>query len=301
MVDMTNILSKVSFFLAILLLSSCNSDPERFDIQGHRGARGLMPENSIPGFLKAIKLGVTTLEMDVVVTKDSVLVVSHEPYFSNEFCQDTLGNRIGNDNGTNLYEMTYAEILKYDCGSIDHPRFPDQRKISTTKSKLIDVLDTVSGFSSQRNSALVNFNIELKTKIATDDIFHPKPHIFSEMVFDLLADLDLLDRTTIQSFDFRTLQYFQKHHPEVKLALLIENNFPWKQNIDSLGFGPDVYSCNYQLLSRTVVREMQKNNIDVIPWTVNDVTDMKELINWGVDGIITDYPDRLIDLTRSNK
>lgn len=298
---MTNILLRVSFFLTILFLSSCRPESKRIDIQGHRGARGLMPENSIPGFIKAVELGVTTLEMDLAVTKDSILVVSHEPYFSEEYCQDTLGRRIVKDTRSNLYTMTYAEILEHDCGSISHPRFPDQQKMTTRKPKLIEVLDTVSRFSAQRDQTLVNFNIELKTKVSTDDIFHPRPEIFSELLFAVLSNSGLLNRTTVQSFDFRTLQYFNKHYPEVKLALLIENDLPWKRNIDSLGFIPDVYSCDYQLLSRTVIRELQENSIEVIPWTVNEVSSMQELIAWGVDGIITDYPDRLVELTKPNK
>ena len=116
------------------LIISCGSDEEQkaLDLQGHRGARGLMPENTIAGFIKAVDLGVTTLELDLSVTGDSQLIVSHEPYFSPEFCADTLGNRIKEDSIINLYQLSYEEIKQFDCGSLAHPRFPDQEKFSVT-------------------------------------------------------------------------------------------------------------------------------------------------------------------------
>jgi glycerophosphoryl diester phosphodiesterase len=266
------------------------------DIQGHRGARGLIPENTIPGFIKAIDLGVNTLEMDLSVTSDSVLILSHDPYFSSEFCLDTTGTRIEEENRTNIYQLTYEEITKYDCGSILHQRFPQQLKISVSKPRLSDVIDTVESYLKEKNLPLVNFNIELKTTLETDNVFHPTPEIFSDLVFEELTKKGILGRTIIQSFDFRTLQYFKRNYPEVELALLIENNLAWEENIDSLGFIPEVYSCEYELLSPLVIQELKKLGIAVIPWTVNDANSMQELIDWGVDGIITDYPDKAIEL-----
>ncbi len=287
----------LAFCVSHVLLFSCKQEPNKpIDIQGHRGARGLMPENSIPGFIKAVKLGVNTLEMDLSVTKDSVLVVSHEPYFSHDFCQDTTGERISKDRKTNIYQMRYAEIVQYDCGSIPHPRFPGQEKISVYKPKLTTVLDTVERFAKSNELPEINYNIELKTTLETDDIYHPTPEVFSEIVFSEIKDAGILNRTTIQSFDFRTLQYFDENYPEVKLALLIANELPWQENIDSLGFTPEIYSCYYQLLSREIIEELQQNGMYVIPWTINETSDMKNLIDWGVDGIITDYPDRLVKL-----
>lgn len=260
-----------------------------------------MPENSIPGFLKAIDLGVTTLEMDLSFTADSILVLSHEPYFSSEICEDTVGNRISERSRGNLYQMRYDEIVKYDCGSLPHPRFPDQMKIQVFKPRFTDVLDTVDWYVTANSISPVHFNIELKTRVETDHVFHPAIGVFSNLVFEELARRKILDRVTIQSFDFRTLQYFKKKYPEVELAVLIENELPWKHNLDSLGFIPDIYSCYYQLLSRESIAEMQADKIRVIPWTVNETETMVELIAWGVDGIITDYPDRLINLLSTDK
>lgn len=286
----------ITVYPLLLFLFACGTSNKELDIQGHRGARGLLHENSIPGFIKALELGVNTLEMDLSVTKDSVLILSHEPYFSPEFCSDPNGVRVSKDTIFNIYQMNFEDVLQFDCGSIVHPRFPDQEKIATVKPRLIDVLDTVNKYVDSKQLPDVWLNIELKTTKEGDNIFHPEPAVFSEMVYAVLSQANVLDKTIIQSFDFRTLQYFNEKYPDVKLALLIYNRLPWRENIDSLGFYPNIYSCDYQLLSRTVVNQLQQNNMKVIPWTVNNTDDMKDLISWGVDGIITDYPDRLINL-----
>ncbi|MEQ9405469.1 MAG: glycerophosphodiester phosphodiesterase family protein [Cyclobacteriaceae bacterium] len=285
-------------FLILLVVCSCSSTIRDIDIQGHRGARGVLPENTIPGFIKAIDLGVNTLELDLGITGDQQILVSHDPYLSYEICADTTGQRVPSDTLFNIYQMTYEEVSKYDCGSVVHPRFEDQKKMKVSKPLLKDVLETVEHYLSENELPRVNYNIELKTRIEYDDVYHPVPGVFSEMVFGEIDKFQLWDRVTIQSFDFRTLKYFHEKYPKVRLALLIENRVPWNMNIDSLGFTPDVYSCNYQLLSRKIIGEIQKAGMLVIPWTVNETKEMTELIEWGVDGIITDYPDRAVAIKR---
>ncbi|MEQ9468675.1 MAG: glycerophosphodiester phosphodiesterase [Ekhidna sp.] len=283
--------------ILLTLIAACSQSKEKpmtIDIQGHRGARGLAPENSIPAFLMAAEMGVNTLELDLVVSKDHQLVVSHEPFFSPDFCLRPDGNRIPADSIINIYQMEYAEIKKFDCGSIGNPRFPDQEKMSVYKPLLSEVLDQVkeAGFDS------IRYNIELKTQLETDSIFHPTPDIFSELVVSLLKEKNLLDRVTIQSFDFRTLRYIRANYPEIQLAALIENELSWKDNIGQLSFTPEIYSSYYQLLSQDIVKEIQTAGMRVVPWTVNDSAEMKKLIAWGVDGIITDYPDRALKVIK---
>ena len=289
-------------FIALSIILLCCSPKKEIrigmDIQGHRGARGLAPENSLPAFIMAAELGVTTLELDLVVSKDNQLVVSHEPFFSSVFCLDTYGNPIPEDSVINMYELTYEEIKQFDCGSIQNPRFPEQKQINTIKPLLSDVIDSVESYSKGKNLSPLRYNIELKTKKQTDAIFHPSPEIFSDLVFDLVKKKGILNRITIQSFDFRTLQYFKKEYPHVQLALLIENEQSWKTNIDSLGFKPEIYSPYYQLLSQEIVKEIQGTGMKVIPWTVNDFDELNKVLAWEVDGIITDYPDRALTLTK---
>ena len=290
-----------NILIALLLLTMCAPKEEtvEIDVQGHRGARGLLPENSIPAFLLATELGVKTLELDLVVSKDSQLVVSHEPYFSSVFCYDVNGDTIPSDSVINMYRLTYEEIRQFDCGTKSNPRFPQKQSMKAFKPRLVDVFDAVESRVVETGRTPVRYNIELKTTLATDSTFHPSPGDFSDLVFDLVSEKNLWDKVNIQSFDFRTLQYFRKKYPAVKLALLIENELSWEKNIDSLGFIPEIYSCYYPLLSQQNVKAMQDKGMEVIPWTVNDVEEMQQLIKYGVDGIITDYPDRAMKLVKN--
>lgn len=285
-------------WIGVLMLAAACATPKQsnqMDIQGHRGARGLMPENSIEGFIKAIDLGVTTLELDLVVSKDNQVIVSHEHFLSPAFCSDLDGDRIKEDTIFNLYQMTAEEIKQYNCGSLPHSRFPEQEKINTYKPTLNEVLNEVESYLSDNNLPLVNYNIELKTTPETDIKFHPTPDIFSDLVYQLISERKLWDRVNIQSFDFRTLKYFHETYPKVKLAVLIEEEANWQVNIEELGFTPEIYSCYFQLLSRENISELQEAGMLVIPWTVNEVPDIQKMIDWEVDGIISDYPDRVIE------
>ncbi len=296
-----------SCFLIIILIG-CQStsnkhsdmDLSSIDIQGHRGARGLLPENSIRGFLHAVDLGVNTLELDLCVTGDGQIVVSHEPFFSSEICLDENRNMIPEEEATklNMYKMTYEEVLQYDCGSLMHPRFPSQGKVKVVKPLLSEVFNRVEQYTQLNNLTPLNYNIELKSLEEYDNVYHPEPAKFSEMVYNLINETPGVDwnRVTIQSFDFRILQYFRKQYPKVILSQLIENELPWQENVETLGFNPEIYSCYYKSLTREVVAELHEAGIKVIPWTINEVDEMRELIEWGVDGIITDYPDRIQEL-----
>jgi len=284
--------------LVTLLLLSCNTPEEKtiIDIQGHRGARGLLPENSIEAFLKAAEMGVHTLELDLVVSKDGKLVVSHEPYFSPDFCLDTLGNEIPQDSIINVYQLNYDEIAQFDCGSKGNSRFPGQEKFTSVKPLLDQVLDTVEAYVLSSGRSPIFYNIELKTTQETDSTFHPSPEAFSDLVYEMITQKNLWDRVNIQSFDFRTLRYFRRTYPKVKLALLIENELPWKTNTDSLGFVPEIYSCYYKLLNKKTVEELQNEGMKVIPWTINELSDLNKMLELEVDGIITDYPNRALTL-----
>lgn len=296
-----------SCFLIVFLIGcqstsnkQSNMDLSSIDIQGHRGARGLLPENSIRGFLHAVDLGVNTLELDLCITGDSQIIVSHEPFFSSEICLDENRNMIPEEKATelNIYKMTYKEVLQYDCGSLMHPRFPSQGKVKVVKPLLVDVFQRIEQYTQLNNLIAQNYNIEIKSQEKYDNLYHPEPAEFSDKVYKLINEIPAVEwnRITIQSFDFRILQYFRKQYPDVRLSQLIENELPWQENVEELGFTPEVYSCYYKSLTKDIVEELQEAGIKVIPWTINEVEEMRELIEWGVDGIITDYPDRIREL-----
>jgi glycerophosphoryl diester phosphodiesterase len=270
----------------------------KFDVEGHRGCRGLMPENTIPAFLYAIDLGVTTIEMDLAVTKDKQLVVSHEGWMSAAIALDSLGKPIKekDERKHNIYKMNYKDVAKYDVGSKANEGFPGQKKMKVSKPLFKDVIISVEDYIKGHSLYEVDYNIEIKTEPSTDDKFHPKVKEFSELVFNVVDEYLPWDRVVIQSFDFRVLKYWHENHPGVRLAALVDNLNTIDENLKELGFTPSVYSPEYHLLSKEEIRNCHQKKMRVIPWTVNDAKEMEELKSWGVDGLITDFPDKAKEL-----
>ena len=265
------------------------------DWQGHRGARGLAPENSIPGFIKALEYPVTTLELDVVVSADQQVVVSHEPYMAAEICTKPNGAPVekGEELGLNLFGMPYDSIRQYDCGSRGNRQFPEQEKQQVAKPLLRDVIQAVESHCAKTGRSKPAYNVEIKSKPEWDNTYTPEPETFSRLVVKAIKESGVLERTTIQSFDPRVLRYLHEYAPQVRLSCLIEGEETLEERLAILDFVPDVYSPNYERLTAEQVMEAQDMGMLVIPWTVNDVEAMDALIAMGVDGIITDYPDRI--------
>jgi len=268
-----------------------------FDHEGHRGCRGLMPENTIPAMIKALDLGVTTLEMDAVITKDKQVVLSHEPFFNHEITTKADGSYIkeSEERSYNIYQMNFNEVQKFDVGLKPHPRFPRQAKIAATKPRLAEVIDAAEKHAEAINRPLPYYNIETKSTAATDGIFHPVPKEFVDLLLKVFDEKKIADRVIVQSFDIRTLQYLRTIRPEIRTALLIEDfdSRTLTQQLQELGFTPSIYSPHYSLVTKELVKECKRIGIKVIPWTVNDDQAVKRLIQMGVDGMITDYPDKI--------
>lgn len=265
-----------------------------FDLQGHRGCRGLMPENTIPAFLHALALGVTTLEMDVVITRDLQVVVSHEPYLNHEICDLFEGKKITaeNEQEFNIFQMDYTQLSSCDCGSKPHPRFPLQKKMFATKPLLSQVLEAVKSYVAEHATLPCFYNIEIKSTPAQDGTYHPPHRQYADLLLGVITQYEIMDYVTIQSFDPRPLQYLHEAFPKIKLSLLVENELSLEENIDKLSFTPDVYSPEYMLVAEDTVRKCKAMNMQLIPWTVNDTDDMQRMVALGVHGLITDYPDR---------
>ncbi|GAB4404552.1 MAG: glycerophosphodiester phosphodiesterase family protein [Bacteroidia bacterium] len=265
------------------------------DLQGHRGCRGLLPENSIPAMLHALELGVTTLELDVVISADGQVVLSHEPFLSHEICLGPDGETLaaGSEAAYNLYQMDYATIRRCDCGSLPHPRFPTQRRMTVHKPLLSEVFDSVELRQTALQRPPVRYNIETKCTPAGDGFFHPLP---ADFVGRLLAVIDakgLRERCTIQSFDVRTLQVLHEQGTAIETALLVENEDGLEANLARLGFVPDIYSPYHLLVDAALVDACHARQMRLIPWTANEPDDIGRLLALGVDGIISDYPDRV--------
>ena len=278
-----------------LAASSIGGTAGFFDKQGHRGCRGLMPENTIPAMVHAIGLGVTTLEMDICFSKDKKAFLSHEPFFNHEITTQPDGNFIDekDEKSYNLYQMSYDSITKYDVGMKPHPRFPQQQKMKAVKPLLADVFTAIKKEMMTRRRPFPYYNIETKTNPATDNIYHPAPAEFVELLMAVIKENQMEDFVIIQSFDFRTLQYLHQHYPNIKTAMLIEDYD--KRSIEAqlaaLGFTPTIYSPAYVLATEEVIKKCHQQNIQIIPWTVNDKKEIDRLKALGVDGIISDYPN----------
>jgi glycerophosphoryl diester phosphodiesterase len=302
------IAKSIHFCKTIIIVSCCLTlsllvpakIKDSFDIQGHRGCRGLMPENSLPGFLKAIDLGVNTLELDVVVSRDKQLVVSHEAYFSAEITLDPEGNPIPAEKQTqhNLFQMDYAEIRRYDVGSLGNRRFPEQLKIKTYKPLLSEVFIKTKKYIEDHKLPKVRYNVETKLTPAGDGIYNPPPEVFAKLLYEEILKHDMQKYVFIQSFDIRTLQEFKKYPVRLPLVLLVENKDGIHRNIERLSFQPDVYSPNFSLVDQATVNYCRQRGILIVPWTINEVSDMEAMRKLDLDGIITDYPDRAIRIFR---
>jgi len=265
----------------------------KFDVQGHRGARGIMPENTIPAMIKGLQLGATTLEMDIVISKDKQAVVSQEPYFNHEFSLTPAGKPITlkDEKKNNIYQMDYEEVKKFDVGSKVHPRFPGQQKIKAYKPLLGELIDSVEAYVKVNKLAKPDYNIETKLIRKGDGEFQPSPEEYVEIIMEIVKKKKLEKRVIIQSFDIRTLQYLHKKYPKIRTSLGIDEKEDFENNIRDLGFNPTIYSPYSVLVGKALVDKCHAAGIKIIPWTVNSLKDLKYLMGLGVDGIITDYPN----------
>jgi glycerophosphoryl diester phosphodiesterase len=303
--------------IAILLTSLLAGEAQAFDLQGHRGARGLAPENTLEGFAVALSIGVATLELDLAMTRDDVLVVSHDRKLNPDLTRSADGQFLQRE-GPAIRSLTVAEVQRYDVGRLTPgsayaASFPGQKAADgariPTLAELFDLVKT-SG------ATHVRFNIE--TKITpTSGAETPDPDIFAAAVARAIRAAGVADRATVQSFNWRTLVAMKRVAPEIERVCLTAEalNFdtiqrgapgpsPWLGGLDVDDFagsvprlvqaaGCAVWSPLYRNARPDDVAAAKALGLKVIPWTVNERADMERLVALGVNGIITDYPDRL--------
>jgi glycerophosphoryl diester phosphodiesterase len=233
--------------------------------------------------------------MDVVITKDKQVVLSHEPFMNLEIATFPVGvNNIGNSKAFNIFQMTYEEVKTWDVGSKFNPRFPDQRKMKVHKPLLKDLIEAVESYTKANNLPQVAYNIETKLSPDTDDLFHPGPVEFVDLLSKVIIDAGTASRTTIQSFDPRSLIELHRRKAPFQLSYLIESTprITAAEVVASLGFKPDVISPDYSMVDASFVKDFHNQQMKIIVWTVNKEEDIKKMALLGVDGIISDYPNR---------
>lgn len=310
-------------FAAVFLAQAAAGQNATFDLQGHRGARGLAPENTLAGFSRALAVGVSTLELDCGVTKDGVVVVSHDRLLSPDHTRDAAGKFLVAP-GPAIVDLTYDELRQYDVGRIKPgseyaTAFPGQQPADGER---IPSLAEVFALVERSGNRTVRFNIE--TKI---DPAHPLQSVsalaFARALAAAIGDAGMAARTTVQSFDWRTLRLLGALAPEIGLAALtdqqpdedtVEIGKPgasaWLGELDVddhagsvpklvQALGAKTWSPHALDLTPALVIEAHALGLAVVPWTVNDPKDMERAIAAGVDGLITDYPDRLRTVLQS--
>lgn len=283
----------LSFLSIFLLLISCSSNKNDFDKQAHRGGRGLMPENTIASEKNAINYD-ATMEMDLQMSKDKKIVVSHDAYFNGLFCLDPNGDTMSKKEGRSrlIYNMPYDSVTEYDCGSKPYPAFPQQKKMHTVKPLLSVLIDSVEAYG-KRKHHVNHYNIELKSKPSYDGKHYPSLQEYVDSAMNIIERKGIAPRTMIQSFDERALRMVHKKWPKVELSYLVGagDKKDVQGYIDALGFKPDIFSPNFHLVTADRVKSFHKHHIKVIPWTPNTPEEIQKLKNMGVDGTITDYPN----------
>jgi glycerophosphoryl diester phosphodiesterase len=265
------------------------------DYQAHRGGRGLMPENTIAAMLAVMdNEKVTTLEMDLAITKDKQVVVSHDPILNPLITTKSDGSFIKATelNKNIIYQMDYAALEKYDVGLKTHPGFTSQKKLAACIPTLANLIDSVEA-KSKTIGRKMNYNIEIKSVEGKDITEHPAPDEFVELVVSTLQKKNILDRTSLQSFDLRPLRVLHEKYPSIKTAYLVfgADCANAEKQIALLGFQPTIYSPEYKYVNKAMIEYCHQKNIQVIPWTVNTKEEINALIALKVDGIISDYPN----------
>jgi glycerophosphoryl diester phosphodiesterase len=294
----------------LALLAGCAT---RFDLQGHRGARGLAPENSLPAFSKALEIGVDTLELDTGVTKDGVVVVNHDPLLNPDIARKD--GKWLEKKGPAIFAATYAELQQYDVGRLKPDsnyakRYPDQQAVDGTRiPRLADLFDLVK----RSGNTSVRFNIETKiSPLEPAETLAPEP--FAQALIAEIRKAGMQSRATIQSFDWRTLQIVQKLAPEIPTVYLtaqqrfLDNvaadkpegspwvaGFQFKQHgsVPKMikAAGGTIWSPYFVDVDAAKVKEAHDLGLKVVVWTVNDVPNIRKMLDLKVDGIISDRPD----------
>lgn len=273
------------------------------DAQAHRGGMGLMPENSIPAMKNALDLGVNTLEMDLCVTKDGKVVLSHDPCFEPRYTTKPDGTEMKRGETKYLYHLTYDEIAKYDVGQRYTSSWPEKACVPAVKPLLTDLITFVENYTKENGLTPVKYNIEIKSDYSSSDGEEgkdwPEYKAFVDVCAPVIASFNLGDRLIVQSFDDRALNYLHDNYPEFTLSYLIrDHDVDFDKFMGLLDFQPEWLSPPHQNVTAEFLAEAHKRGMKVVTWTVDETAEIKRLMDLKVDGIISNHPDSLLMMTR---
>ena len=271
--------------MATLGLHEQVSNPKIF---GHRGCRGILPENSIIGFQKAIELGADGIEFDVVVNKDKQIVISHAPYMEQKYCLLPDGRKIKREKEFNLFQMTQMEIEKFDCGSKFHSNFPKQKKLKTHKPLLQEIFNKVD-----LSEVMILF--EIKSEKRYYGKYQPHPIEYIDIILEEISNYPLRNNIVFMSFDANIINELHNRAPQYRLVYLTYTPFKSvKSCIKDLTNLPYAIGMYKPTISKKEIKKAHELGIAVFAWTVNSHKDFEQLKRYEIDGIITDYPGAFI-------
>jgi len=296
---MKSIFKQSAYLTILIVFCSCSGtnigkkNSYGFDKQAHRGGRGLMPENTIASEQNAINYD-CTLEMDLQMTKDKKIIVSHDAYFNSDFCLAPDGDTMTKKDGLSrlIYTMPYDSVIKYDVGLKPHPGFPQQKKMHAVKPLLSVLIDSVEAYA-KRQHHVNHYNIEIKSSANDDGKTYSTLQEYIDSSMNIIIKKGIASRTMMQSFDVRALRIIHEQYSKIKISYLVDKNNKKtpEEYIEQLGFVPDIFSPEFSLVTEDLVKVFHKKHILVIPWTPDTLEEIQRLKNMGVDGVITDYPD----------
>ncbi len=275
-------------WIPVLLASAAMAaDQTTILVHGHRGARARMPENTMPAFEYAISVGVDVLELDLAVTKDNVLVVSHDPYLEAPVCKGPVAK-------ATIRELTLAQVREWDCGAVQNPQFKDQKTIPGTRMPTLDDVLKLA------KKGKFEFNIETKI-FAKKPELTPSPEDFASLLVKAIEKHKLVKRCIIQSFDFRTLIAARKLNPRIRLSALYERGSKDYVTLSKEAANAEIVSPYYPGVTAAKVRAAHDAGLQVVPWTANTPADWDKLIEAKSDAIISDDPAALLEHLRARK
>lgn len=269
-------------------------------IVGHRGARGEFPENSLLGIIETLKNATNHVEMDIVVSKDRKLLLSHEPWFSFLTCAHPDGSPVKMGSQGNLFHMDYSLIRQYDCGSRRIKNFPLQKKITSSKPLLAEILENGEAVKTCNDEKPVYY-LELKSRPERYKKFQPGPDEFADLFIETVKSFSLAERAVIKSFDPLLLSKIKQRSSEYQFHYLCEKPITPSTAIRHLGFLPEAISPNHKFLNEKNVAAIKSSGLQMFTWTTNSKSEILKALKLGADGIITDFPLKTMDYIRSRK
>lgn len=275
--------------------------PAVFYTVGHRGTRGLMPENTIQAMKKAIDLGCNTIEIDVHITKDGQVIVYHDNSFNPDYTLLPDGAEFTEEDRKKytFYQMNYTDIRKFIIGKKRYSSFPQQEQMACYTPLLGELIDSVETYTKTNKFPGVNYLIEIKSNPLTDGFEQPVPEVLVDKMMAVIATKEISNRFIIQSFDIRPLKVMHQKYPKIPVGLLAgDRKISMSANLSAMGFNPDFYNPHYGMVTPELIDSCHKKGMLIVPWTVNEMTDMQRMKKLKVDGIITDYPNYFSDLLK---